>query len=79
MMLVGRLSGRARASGLVVTIGTYDRVLPALHLLETGGLEHDAGDRFSRFVESQLGVSQVCPEVGDSDVPERTSPHLKAA
>jgi integrase len=40
--------------------------------------KHDA-DRFSRFVEGQLGVSPLCPEPTPSDTTERNSAQQAAA
>jgi integrase len=41
--------------------------------------KHDAAERFSRFVEGQLGVSPLCPEPTSSDTTERNSARLIAA
>jgi hypothetical protein len=41
--------------------------------------KHDAAERFSRFVEGQLGVFPLCPEPTLSAVPERNSGQLSAA
>jgi integrase len=41
--------------------------------------KHDAAERFSRFVDGQLGVSPSCPEPLHSDTAESNSEQLAAA
>jgi integrase len=41
--------------------------------------KHDAAERFSRFVDGQLGVSPLCPEPTASNATERNSAQLAAA
>ena len=41
--------------------------------------KHDAAERFSRFVEGQLGVLPLCPEPTHSEPSEANSAQLSAA
>jgi integrase len=41
--------------------------------------KHDAAERFSRFVDGQLGVSPLCPAPTASNATERNSAQLAAA